>query len=474
MEQFSYHFISTMLHSIWQTALLLVVYYFIIVVNKKSSPLFKRNVLLGLTAAQLVTSFFTFIIISIQPSLGLLMALPRSLIQPLQSSFIENNALAICCLYFSFVLLRVSNSFFCWNRFKINYTKSLIKPGLDIRFFTQTKSNQFGISKKVSIWYSKSISTPMTFGFFKPVILLPFALVNQLSLQQTEALIIHELTHIYHNDYLLNRFLLISECIYFFNPFIHIIAQQIKKEREKNCDVQVLQFNYGSILYAETLLQTAQYQQYQLSLQLAAVKDKKQLLQRIHFFSINKNLDFKTGNNFITTICGAAILLINIILPGLFIKNETILNALSPAIYKTINGEKTLQEFTVNISASSYSNAQSAEPVAPINNNARTKRATKKKIYKVQINSAPLPDDAIENNYTLPVSNEEELVEGKEIIISDEGSDGKKLTAVYNAILVDGIWTLHPLYLLKETKPNKPDSIKLAKDSLVKILPAIQ
>ena len=65
-------------------------------------------------------------------------------------------------------------------------------------------------------------------------------------------------------------------------------------------------------------------------------------------------------------------------------------------------------------------------------------------------------------------------MEGKEIIISDEGSDGKKLTAVYNAILVDGIWTLHPLYLLEETKPNKPDSIRQAKDSLVKIFPAIQ
>jgi beta-lactamase regulating signal transducer with metallopeptidase domain len=38
----------------------------------------------------------------------------------------------------------------------------------------------------VNFWYSDVVTTPLTFGYFKPVILLPVALVNQISTKEAE------------------------------------------------------------------------------------------------------------------------------------------------------------------------------------------------------------------------------------------------------------------------------------------------
>jgi beta-lactamase regulating signal transducer with metallopeptidase domain len=472
MEQFSYHFITTMFHSIWQSALLLTVYYFLLFVHPKAAPLFKRNLLLAFSAAQLAVSFFTFMVVSSQPSLALLAELSFTLNQSFQNSFIQNNALLIGFAYCCTVLFRLSNSFFPWTRFKSNYTKSVLKPSLDIRLFTQSKAHHFGINKKVFIWYSKNISTPMTFGFFKPVILLPFALVNQLTLEQTEALIVHELTHISHNDYLLNWLLLIAESLYFFNPFMLIMAKKIKTEREKSCDVQVLQFKYAPILYAETLLKTAQYQQYHLSLQMAAVTGKKQLLQRIHFFSNPKNLEFSAGRGFITTVSAIVIVGVNILLPGLSVNNKPVIDTVTP-LFTTAKPDKiTTESFAVKTIASNPLKKEVIEVSTSVNLSAGKNKASDK-ARDISVTFKPIPAAGDADFYPIPVSNKETLVEGKEISISEEDSEGNKITAVYNAILIDGVWTLQPVYMLKH-KPVKSDSIKALKDSVLQIFPAIQ
>lgn len=81
--------------------------------------------------------------------------------------------------------------------------------------------------------------------------------------------------------------------VYFFNPFISILARKIKTEREINCDVQVLNYNYPGILYAETLLKTARSSKGTACLfQLAAVLKNNELLKRIIYFTSEKNLQY--------------------------------------------------------------------------------------------------------------------------------------------------------------------------------------
>ena len=72
----------------------------------------------------------------------------------------------------------------------------------------------------------------------------------------------------------------------------------------------------------------------------------------------------------------------------------------------------------------------------------------------------------------MPASIPEMSMEGKEIIIKDQGTDGKTITAAYHALLIDGIWTLQPLWLISEIKANKGDSLATKKrDSVMHLFP---
>lgn len=133
----------------------------------------------------------------------------------------------------------------------------LMKIDVEWRLFVQRLAGQMGIKHPVRIYLSNLIPSPVTIGYFKPVILVPLASVNHLSTQQMEAVLLHELAHIKRMDYLVNIILSIVEAVLFFNPFMQLISRQVKKERENSCDDWVLQYEYNAATYAHALLKLA-------------------------------------------------------------------------------------------------------------------------------------------------------------------------------------------------------------------------
>lgn len=129
-------------------------------------------------------------------------------------------------------------------------------PGIYKIFMLDAKS-YLGIKRKVQLWVSEIAGVPLTIGFFKPVILLPMAMLNNLTTTQVETIILHELAHIKKNDYLINFIGQLIMTVLYFNPFAKALLQIHNIEREKSADSQVLQFEYASHLYASTLLQLA-------------------------------------------------------------------------------------------------------------------------------------------------------------------------------------------------------------------------
>jgi len=155
-----------------------------------------------------------------------------------------------------------------------------IKP--ELRLFTSTVSLQMGMSRKVSVWLSSIVDSPMTIGFLKPVILIPIATINHLTTEQVESILLHELTHIKRNDYLVNLFVTITGIVFFFNPFSRLFIYVIKKEREHCCDDVVMQFQYKPHIYASALLslERTRHQHHQLA--MAAIgKNNLLLLERV-------------------------------------------------------------------------------------------------------------------------------------------------------------------------------------------------
>jgi len=301
MSHLSYSFCMSMLHSLWQAGLLLLAFLlFEKVFQTKTSPLQKRNWLFVLLVAQLCFFITTFLIYC----LDIENAVAESLLGNAVTDVLPASAITLItpwlfAVYLFAITYKMIKALYEWLHFKRSYYTGLQKPSIDLKLFTASKANHFGIKRKVQLWFSNTIKAPVTFGFLKPVIVLPIALVNQLSMQQAETLILHELTHIKANDYLLNWTLIFIENIFFFNPFILALCKKIRLEREKYCDSNVIAFNYSPLLYAETLLQAQQVQQYVPQYQLAAVTGKKQLLQRIQYFTNQKNFTYQKSSRLI-------------------------------------------------------------------------------------------------------------------------------------------------------------------------------
>src|SRR5690606_2055815 len=130
--------------------------------------------------------------------------------------FIENIFPVISGIY---LLL----SFFMLLRFTWLYKKTRelnritsFKAPIELRLFTQKSALKIGIKKQITVGITSGINTPVTIGFFKPIILLPVSVTNHLSTEQAETILLHELFHIKRNDYLINILVNFSSIFLYF------------------------------------------------------------------------------------------------------------------------------------------------------------------------------------------------------------------------------------------------------------------
>ncbi len=266
-------------NSLWQAALLWMMYQLITGGNKNLSALFKYHLSLSL----LGLSFTWFVITTFQNYLLLKNSTAGSAINGwlYVSGYFHTVLQWLSVAYLALLLLhsvqfvkRFAGLYFLRNR-------QLIKAPVDTRIFTEQTAFHLGIKKKVSIWLSENVEVPSVIGFFKPIILLPVAALSQLTTEQAEGIILHELAHIKRNDYLLNLLQSFIELSLFFNPFARLLGTAARKERENCCDDWVLNYRYNKHDYAAALLILEQQRTLPVTLALAATNGKKNLLGRI-------------------------------------------------------------------------------------------------------------------------------------------------------------------------------------------------
>ena len=188
------------------------------------------------------------------------------------------------------------------NLFKTNQLKSqgLFELDPDWKQYIINLASRMNIKRSLKTYFSTKVNTPMMIGFFKPVILLPFAAMNHLSAEQFEVIILHELAHIRRNDYLLNLIQSLLDTLLFFNPFTWWITKYIREEREKSCDEMVLQYS-DPLHYARTLLSLEEPLAKQ-PLIMTAVGKRSHLFHRIKNIMEMKNNHLNLRQKFITLL----------------------------------------------------------------------------------------------------------------------------------------------------------------------------
>jgi hypothetical protein len=111
--------------------------------------------------------------------------------------------------------------------------------------------------KKVKIGISSTINSPINFGWIEPIILLPIAMVNQLSVKEIESIIVHEWAHILRNDYIINIMTSLVQVILYFNPFSYLLKKEISLQREIACDNYVLNASVEKLDYLNAIYKIA-------------------------------------------------------------------------------------------------------------------------------------------------------------------------------------------------------------------------
>ena len=77
---------------------------------------------------------------------------------------------------------------------------------------------------------------PLAIGWWRPMVLLPVALVARMPAGLLDALLAHELAHIRRHDYLVNLLQALVEALLFYHPVVWWLSRRIRHERELIAD----------------------------------------------------------------------------------------------------------------------------------------------------------------------------------------------------------------------------------------------
>jgi TonB family protein len=101
------------------------------------------------------------------------------------------------------------------------------------------------------------VSVPVVAGLLRPVILLP-RVSTAWPAERVEAALRHERAHLRRHDLWTLLLSHVACAVYWFHPFVWIVAGQLRREQEQACDDAVILSGFEPASYAEALLAAAQ------------------------------------------------------------------------------------------------------------------------------------------------------------------------------------------------------------------------
>ncbi|MDR3694560.1 M56 family metallopeptidase [Mucilaginibacter sp.] len=282
---------TTIIHSLWQGMLVYFLLRMVLAAAPALSAVKKYNLAIFSLATVSLVFVYTLLIeihtynwVNAGPVnfTRLLPSFKLAYYAPVKPSFFTSLAVYmpyVCAAYFAGLLVNIFKLGFEWN--KIRQIKRSVIPAEQMQQFITIFSKKLNINKPIQLKFSQLVDVPCMTGYFKPLILLPVSIATQLSACEIEAILLHELSHIKRNDYLVNIGQQVITVILFFNPFARLINRIINQERENSCDDLVIEKTRKPLIYARALLKLEERRAAKLPLALAATGKKYFLLNRI-------------------------------------------------------------------------------------------------------------------------------------------------------------------------------------------------
>lgn len=289
----------TLVHSLWQLVIMGAGLWLLLKIARNYSPAFKYN--LGMAALSLsalaVLGTFIFELSNYSPApLKANVSFANMKFQQVPAAstmdigsvvttavnWIEGQLPFLVNMWFLGAMLFLFRLFNSLSEVRILRKSSSELEDFEVEKKLYRLMGKMKIEKKVSLRLTNSGLSPVTFGYFKPIILIPAGLVFQLSATQLEAIIAHELAHVKRNDYLMNLIQSALEVLFFYHPCYWWMSQVVKELRENAADDLAVKAGVAPKALAYSLAEVLNFaRQVPPQLAMAAGKKRNPTLQRI-------------------------------------------------------------------------------------------------------------------------------------------------------------------------------------------------
>jgi bla regulator protein blaR1 len=120
------------------------------------------------------------------------------------------------------------------------------------------RATRLPMQLSVATFSTPSMLEPGIFGVFRPVLLLPEGITDNLTPDQFDAVLTHELRHVRFRDNLTAALHMCVETLFWFHPIVWWIGARLMDERERDCDEAVLRQGRRPGDYARGIVQVCQ------------------------------------------------------------------------------------------------------------------------------------------------------------------------------------------------------------------------
>lgn len=296
----------TFVHSLWQIALIGLFLFIILRLIPGRSAHMRYTISTMALWLVLVTAVVTFIIMLPDTNIinevsGRLVLLsqndPITLADKI-STWLEVRMpmmLTIWSVGVAILMARLAISLF-W----VRHIRHTAIPEEDLQMLLNELIKRLKLTTKSGASSTSLISSPVTIGHLKPMILFPVGIINQLTPQEVEAILTHELAHIVRKDYLSNLIQSFIETLFYYHPITWWISGVVRTERENRADDLAISWCGDHLAYAKALMTVQEMQlRHNTPLAIGFSSHKGAMLARIQRIL---NLPYKNHNQMEKTV----------------------------------------------------------------------------------------------------------------------------------------------------------------------------
>ena len=131
-------------------------------------------------------------------------------------------------------------------------------PADGMRQAVEQAAVQAGLARAPRLFISARTVMPVTFGLFRPAIVLPEGFADNLPPAQLHAAILHEMAHVARRDPWVGLAQRLAAALYWWCPPVHRLNRRLADLREEVCDNYVLRCQGDGASFAEVLVTLAE------------------------------------------------------------------------------------------------------------------------------------------------------------------------------------------------------------------------